>query len=279
MIPERLPYRASAGEQRLFSILQRLPDDCVVYYEPLVGSRRPDFVVLCPELGLLVIEVKGWYLGDVVSANPQEVTVRESGRPVQREHPLCQARNYMFSLLNHCQRHAGLSRLLNASGKHANKLCFPCGHLAVLSNITTAQLSGGDSNVAVGGLTVIFPPKQVVTRDVLLGWEDLSEAQLVEVLQTYFDPFWRFPRLSETQVNALRAVIHPEILLSPLLGLEEEEPTVKVLDLRQESHARSVGRGHRLLFGVAGSGNGDPACPGAAAGGSRRGQPSARALL
>ena len=74
MIPERLPYRASAGEQRLFSLLQRLPDDCVVYYEPLVGSRRPDFVVLCPELGLLVIEVKGWYLGDVVCASPQEIT-------------------------------------------------------------------------------------------------------------------------------------------------------------------------------------------------------------
>ena len=41
-----------------------------------------------------------------------------------------------------------------------------------------------------------------------------------------------------------------------ILGGEnaDREQVLKVLDARQESHARSLGSGHRILFGVAGSG-------------------------
>jgi hypothetical protein len=48
MIPDRLPSRANAGEGRVFAALQRLPDNCIVYYEPVVGTRYPDFLVLIP---------------------------------------------------------------------------------------------------------------------------------------------------------------------------------------------------------------------------------------
>ena len=57
MIPDRLPSSASAGEKRVFELLQKLPDDVIVYYEPVVGERYPDFVVILPSVGLLVIEV------------------------------------------------------------------------------------------------------------------------------------------------------------------------------------------------------------------------------
>jgi hypothetical protein len=56
MVPDRLPSRASSGEKKLFSVLQKLPDDYIVYYEPIVEDRYPDFVVICPNFGLLVIE-------------------------------------------------------------------------------------------------------------------------------------------------------------------------------------------------------------------------------
>jgi hypothetical protein len=56
MIPDRLPSGSSKGEQRLFAILQRLSDDCLVYYEPVISNRYPDFVVLDPDLGIVVIE-------------------------------------------------------------------------------------------------------------------------------------------------------------------------------------------------------------------------------
>lgn len=62
-IPDSIPSKASQGEKTLFSILRdNLPDDFFVWYEPGVESYYPDFLILSPTFGLLIIEVKGWYL-------------------------------------------------------------------------------------------------------------------------------------------------------------------------------------------------------------------------
>ncbi len=61
--------------------------------------------------------------------------------------------------------------------------------------------------------------------------------------------------MTVNQVNIVKAVLHPEILLAlDFTPARSLEPTVKVLDLKQEALARNVGEGHRLVFGVAGSG-------------------------
>jgi hypothetical protein len=41
MIPDRLPSGASAGEKKVFALLQQLSDDVIVYYEPVVADRYP----------------------------------------------------------------------------------------------------------------------------------------------------------------------------------------------------------------------------------------------
>ncbi|MFM6054205.1 MAG: nuclease-related domain-containing protein, partial [Sphaerospermopsis kisseleviana] len=61
MIPPSIPDKASKGEKRLYSILKdRLSDSFSVWYEPRIDDRYPDFIILSPDFGLLVIEVKGW---------------------------------------------------------------------------------------------------------------------------------------------------------------------------------------------------------------------------
>jgi hypothetical protein len=57
-IPDQIPDKASVGEKRVFILPRALPQDCIVYYEPKIDRRRPDFVVISPTLGPLVIEVK-----------------------------------------------------------------------------------------------------------------------------------------------------------------------------------------------------------------------------
>jgi hypothetical protein len=102
MIPNRLPQSASAGEKRVFAALQRLPDDCIVYYEPVVRERYPDFVVLMPDIGLLVIEAKGWYPNYIRRADLNDVVIEAPNQPSTVErHPLRQAREYMFGLIPH----------------------------------------------------------------------------------------------------------------------------------------------------------------------------------
>jgi hypothetical protein len=61
----------------LFEILcDRLPDDFLVWYEPRVNQLHPDFIILGPAFGLLIIEVKGWYAGQIEAANNQFFRIR-----------------------------------------------------------------------------------------------------------------------------------------------------------------------------------------------------------
>jgi UvrD-like helicase C-terminal domain/AAA domain/Nuclease-related domain len=254
LIPDRLPSRASKGEERLFALLKNLPDDHIVYYEPLIENRYPDFVVIGPDLGLLIVEVKGWYPNDLKAADTHEVVVLESRREIRRKHPLRQAREYMFGLMDCARKSTALRLLLNEHGEHKNRFFFPFGHLAVLANITAAQLRAH----SLGDLSPVFPASRVITRDVLLAWEGLSAEDHKEALRACFDPHWPFPRMTDSQMMALRTLIHPEIRITPpeqgpKSGLAQRLD-LKALDLDQERRARMIGRGHRILYGVAGSG-------------------------
>jgi hypothetical protein len=248
-IPTALLSGVSRGEDRLFQILKRLPDDVIVYHEPLVGSRHPDFVIILPTLGILLIEVKGWYLSNIVAADSKEVRIREDEKEDIRAHPLRQVRDYKFRLLDECAKDKQFSKLVHLSGPYEGKLSFPVGSFALLSNINRSQLATFPRS------DEIFSPSSVATRDQLLAWEKLSPEELLEVFKAYFDPFWPIPRLSQNQVNIVKAIIHPECLLAlDFTTSRPSEPTVKVLDAQQESLARKIDSGHRLVFGVAGSG-------------------------
>jgi hypothetical protein len=39
-IPDRLPSRATRGEERTFALLKKLPDDYLIYYEPTIDNRH-----------------------------------------------------------------------------------------------------------------------------------------------------------------------------------------------------------------------------------------------
>lgn len=68
-IPEAIPSTASQGEQRLFNVLKtKLPEDFIVWYEPrLQRNLYPDFTILSPTFGLLIIEVKHWTVKHVAA--------------------------------------------------------------------------------------------------------------------------------------------------------------------------------------------------------------------
>lgn len=291
-IPDRLPSRASRGEERTFSILKKLPDDYLVYYEPNIDNRRPDFIVIAPDIGVIVIEVKGWHLEELLKVNESEVVTLYNDRPKTELHPLSQARNYQWRLVKACEKNPRFSTLLHKEGPLQNRFIFPFGHFVILSNITSNQLRNFNGH----DLSVVFRPENTMTRDLLVALENASPQEIAERLRMYFDPFWPIEPLSHEQIDVLRAIIHPEIILSyipsnpPLppnpvkdhyqnqvqstqteVGIVQEpeeeyvfsyargvhEPKcepLRVLDRRQENTARKIGDGHRIACGVAGSG-------------------------
>jgi len=250
LIPDKLPLRASVGEKKLFSVLQKLPDDYIVYYEPISQDQYPDFIIIGPDLGILVIEVQGWYLKNILEANNQLIRTKEGSC----EHPTIKAREYMMSLVESCKNKDYGKILLEKDGENKNRFIFPFGHFAVLSNITGAQ-------VQEHNLTEVFPPDKVVTRDILESWtsESLKTEDIYKIFLSFFKPFRQFTRLDKNEINAIRAIIHSEIILStPKQARHKEEKfeiqDLKVLDTRQELNARKIGEGHRIIYGVAGSG-------------------------
>ena len=250
MIPDRLPSGASAGERKVFAVLQQLPDDVIVYYEPVLAERYPDFIVILPSIGLLVIEVKGWYPNAIERADNAEVIITARGRREVCKHPVRQARDYKFQLMDVARRHPETGTLLERSGPHEGKFVFPFGHIAILNNCTREQLDER-------GLSEVFPAGRVFARD---EFEAVAaSADALDGLMTGFDPWWPFEPLSGRRIAVLRAIIHPEIVLSPPAAATAAETgaeaqPLKVLDVRQERNAHLVGEGHRIVYGIAGSG-------------------------
>ena len=243
MIPDTLPASSTAGEKRVFATLGRLPDDCLIYYEPVVRRRYPDLIAILPEVGVLVIEVKDWRLAELGSVNADTITITRRGTATVVPHPRRQARGYMLRLMDACRAHPLVGMLMQKAGRHAGGYAFPFCHIAVLSNINRGQIEREAPE-----LTLLFPPGTTITRDELATWDTLEPQALLARLKACFDPWWAFPKLTPAQIDIFRSVIHPEVVI------RASETDLAVLDLRQERNARAIGDGHRIVYGVAGSG-------------------------
>jgi hypothetical protein len=73
--------RCNAGERRVLDPLKRcLEDDDLVWHDVPIGSRarQPDFVMLSPRWGVLLLEVKDWKRGTLGAAprNSEELHTR-----------------------------------------------------------------------------------------------------------------------------------------------------------------------------------------------------------
>ena len=240
--------RMTQGERRLAERLeQKLDDDYLVWYDVPVGPKHahPDFVVLHPRRGLLILEVKDWRLETVCRANKQTWEILASGVPKNVPNPAEQARHYAHQVVDALSRD---TRLVNIDGK----LAFPWSYGVVLTHITRKQFEAAELQHAI-------EPNRVICSD------EMSTAVEAEALQSQL---WSmFPTmmrgtLSLPQIDRVRWILFPEVRVNTQTGLfgasdPDDEPLpdiMRVMDLQQEQLARSLGDGHRVIHGVAGSG-------------------------
>ncbi len=259
LIPSILKSKATAGEKRLHAILGKLPGDCFVYYEPCIAGKYPDFVVILPTHGVLVIEVKGWFRDSIVSGSSETVTLRnrKTGGMETSTHPDRQARDYMFDLKNRLTESEFAPVYSHPDGEYEGRIRFPMGRFGVLPNLKDADLEEDQ-------LLEIFPRERFVTKTTLDVWETLSPEELQAEIVKFFSPFWPIPKMAHEHLKALRTEICPEIFFDDRVSLKKIADTplplserlglLKELDERQQDFALSLGTGHRILYGVAGSG-------------------------
>jgi hypothetical protein len=187
--------------------------------------------------------VKDWRLAELGSVNADTITITRRDTATVVPHPRRQAREYMLRLMDECRRHPQAGMLMQKEGRHAGGYAFPFCHIAVLGNINRSQIA-----LETQELTLLFPPGPTITRDELASWDALEPQAVMARLKACFDPWWPFPKLTPVQIDIFRSVIHPEVVI------RASETDLAVLDLRQERNARALGDGHRIVYGVAGSG-------------------------
>lgn len=244
----------SRGELRLAERLKDfLEDNALVWHNLPVGpfGRHPDFVVLHPQQGIVVLEVKDWRLETITDANKQQVELLTDQGNVRTDNPFEQVRGYMFNVVNTLKRDP---LLIIQEGGFKGQPITPFGHGVVFTNITRKQFDGTDLNE-------VFPPERCIFRD------EMTETTDPEVFR---ERVWKMVSrrlgsgLSLPQLDRVRAMLFPEIRIRQI-ALPFDEPEKKpdspaddrllnVMDMQQELIARSLGEGHRIIRGVAGSG-------------------------
>jgi UvrD-like helicase C-terminal domain/AAA domain/Nuclease-related domain len=245
--------RMTSGERRLAQRLESLLEpDYWCWYDVPVGTKyqHPDFVVLHPRRGILILEVKDWSLDSIQRIDPVSVTLLTNEGAKEVGNPSLQARQNAFGVKNMLERDAELIAPLGHL--HAGKLICPYGFGVVLANISRKQFESTD-------LGEVLLPHLVICKDEMT--ETVEAAKFQESLWAMFNV--QFPCvLSMPQIDRIRWHMFPEIRISQnsLFAEPDEMPPeaagtlLRVMDLHQEQLARSMGDGHRVIHGVAGSG-------------------------
>lgn len=262
LIPTRnscLP-RMTSGEKRVSERLeQKLEDDYLIWYDVPVGlkQRHPDFVIVHPRRGLLVLEVKDWKAETIQSADTTQFTLITDRGIAKQHNPLLQARAYALEVGIVLERDPALR--YPPGHRYAGKLVMPWGWGVVLANISRKQFDEA-------GLEGVIPPHLAICRDEI--YETVEPEAFQERLWAMFPQV--FPvALTLPQIDRVRWHLFPELRVDPGAGqfglfpgasaddagkAIEIPDLVKVMDAQQEQLARSLGDGHRLIHGVAGSG-------------------------
>jgi hypothetical protein len=277
----QVDQRCNAGERRVLHQLKRcLEDDYIVWHDVPIGpkARQPDFIILSPRWGVLLLEVKDWKRATLGRATRDAVELITPRGHVTQPHPLRQARDYAMELVDLMQHDPAL---VHASGPFAGRLLFPYGWGVVLARLKREDLGSAGADAASRAAAAeefdaLFAPARTLLRD------DLDEQIPADAFQRRLWGMFTvaYPHtLTLPQRDRVRWHLFPEIRLPTQQPLDlrgaggdegsQDPPTrtastrpalpalpdlMQVMDLQQEQIARSLGDGHRVIHGAAGSG-------------------------
>lgn len=266
----------NSAEARIYDLLaSSLDDEWHVWHEPEIQrtedeeeSFRPDFILLHSRRGLFVLEVKGWTLGRIKNVrkgkkgkggHSRTVVFYEFGDGLKSvEAPFDQLDKYKREIRKQLkQRHSSL----DVSAKKVNTLFDGALAFPNIRSEETASLNQDRSSILRRGILTSSRHRAVYKSriDTWKACPNNMEADLSAVVDANL-------QLSPAVLKIIRGIVHPELRLAfppstrgalreagDLPGIDLSEPGM--LAQAQEKVARhEIGSGHRILFGVAGSG-------------------------
>jgi len=187
------------GDQRLFQVLEKLPNDFRVYAQPPLihkeKRRDPDYVIVHKKAGVVVLEVKDWLT--ITKAGPDYAMVqrRASDTPEKKTSPVEQARIAVHLLADMLREDEDLH-------DWAGRLDFPYRYAGVLPHIP---------GTAIKKLETVWGETHVFGRD------DMAPEILEEKLVKISIPFVPRKEMSQKQLRAACAIIDSELKVMDLV--------------------------------------------------------------
>ena len=232
------PLTATDGERAFYNRIKNVflgVDHILGYFEPDIGGIHPDFLLLSPKYGVIIVEIKDYsekYLKTISKSGKWEWLKHE--KLVLLDNPFDQIYQYWRGVKG---------RIDNCHFPEETDI--PISRLVVFSQIPQTGYIAEE-------IRKISPKKVYLCFKETLGRNE-------KFRDFFFDMIPLNCGLTNDQFKHIRANLIPTCRLpslkqSNLMEYFKSEDQVKLLDEEQEKLARELGEGHRLIFGVAGSG-------------------------
>lgn len=237
------------GEHQVAQRLeQKLGDDYLLWYDVPVSPAhvQPNFIVLHPRRGLLILEVRDWSLKIIHRADPHYWQLFANRLLTARPNPVQEAQRCAQAVVDVLKRDR---QLLAADGQDANPLSFPWSYGVVFPELTRQEFSDAQ-------LGRFIEPRRVLCSD-----EMLASAEPEDVQSRLWDmfPLMMGGSLSPAQCDRVRWLLFPELRLMQNAAFDEHDKSaaapelMQVIPLEQERVLRSRTSGEQNIYRPAGS--------------------------
>lgn len=219
------------GEEKVAKVLlAHLRDDCWIWYNPPIPPENlePDFIVLDPGRGLMIIEVKDWRFDTIEQASSDSVILITPDGTSEAKNPYKQAKSYAYAAMSRLRQQKALVHLKGQPQE--GKLTFPCVAEVVLMNLTREELRKKE-------LEEIFGSRSVLCQDEILKnvdsetflqrlWSSrqfsLQTRLTLNQIDSICNSLCLKKPLNDRPVRPVQKVIAPTIPASPQDDLREE---------------------------------------------------------
>ncbi len=122
------------GENCIKLLLDKLNHDYLVWFDIDVDRQYPDFTIIGPDIGIVVIEVKGWLANQIIEMDDEDALLEFFGKREKRKSPFNQSWRQVTTIKNRIQN------AMTVDNKHrnsTNKLKF--NNLIAFPNISRRE--------------------------------------------------------------------------------------------------------------------------------------------
>ena len=197
------------GEKAIYKELATLPEGWIVYSQPIIvgesDEREPDFVIIHPEIGLIVLEVKDWLAVGDINKTEAEIPQKNDDKPNWQTSPVRQAKKACYHISNELQK---FPELLDEKGR----LMVAWRHAGVLPRLPQSEINRLRK---VWGFYRVF------------GILDFTNKTVESTLRS-IPPKWN-NKLNGKQIDIIRGVIDSSLKIG----------NNGILDQTQEEYAKS----------------------------------------